>query len=85
MSQDLTTLKQLIAGSYGSEDKKFGGHALDSGRARESLVEAGKQEVGFQEFLDLHSAYLADNGMPQSHIVKQLERVKDISFYFSFD
>jgi hypothetical protein len=41
--------------------------------------------VGMQEFLDLHIAYLEESGMPQSHIDEQLKRVKNLSFYFSFD
>jgi hypothetical protein len=85
MEQDLTLLKKMIRGSYGSDDLKFGGHALDSGRARESLTEAGRQEIGHAEYLDMHRSFLSEKGCSAEHIAEQLIRVKDLSYYFSYD
>lgn len=81
----MSELERLIAGSYGSVDNVFAGHANDAERARASIVEAGKQNVGLSEFLNMHREYMLNKGCSEAHILEQIENVQDISSYFDYD
>ena len=78
-------LLRLIAGSYGREDFIFAGHPSDAERAREAIVEAGKQNIGLSQYLNLHRQYLQKTSCANEHIEEQLESVGDISSYFDYD
>lgn len=78
-------LANLIAGSYGTADNIFAGHANDCERARQSLVEAGTEQVGFAEFLTMHRNYLTAQGCSEAHIEEQLRRVQKLDTYFDYD
>lgn len=82
---DLTILKKLIAGSYGTADLEFAGHDLDIERARKSLSEAAQQNIGYEEYLEIHREYLKGRGANEAHIDEQLEEVQKLSNYFSLD
>jgi hypothetical protein len=79
------SLKTLIAGSYGTADNIFAGHPNDCERARQSLVEAGNENIGFTEFLKMHEDYLKAKGCDDAHIKEQLKRVKRLDNYFDYD
>jgi len=78
-------LRRLIAGSYGREDFIFAGHAYDAERAREAIVEAGKQAIGLKQYLNMHREYLQSMNCAQEHIEEQLECVQDIGSYLDYD
>lgn len=79
------SLQNLIAGSYGTADNKFAGHPNDCERARQSLVEAGNEQVGFEEFVQMHRDYLTTKGCSEAHIEEQLIRVQKLDTYFDYD
>ncbi len=78
-------LRRLIAGSYGREDLIFAGHSNDTERAREAIVEAGKQAIGFTQYFNMHREYLQSMNCALEHIEEQLESVQDIGSYFDYD
>ena len=78
-------LNNLIAGSYGDQDGQFAGHDLDIDSAREALMAAKDEGVGFTEYIERHRQYLEGRNFPEPHIQQQLERVKDLKNYFNLD
>lgn len=77
--------KDKIPGSFGSVDKKFAGHALDSERAAELLEAANKADVGFKEYLTEIENWLKSVGCSDAHIQEEMKKVKDISRYLKYD
>ena len=78
-------LLRLIRSSYGAADREFAGHPNDRERAAQSIKAANDAEVGYEEFLQLHRDFLAGEGRTQAHINTELEKVKDITRYFTND
>jgi hypothetical protein len=78
-------LKRLIASSYGSADRIFAGHPMDSNQASLAIIEANNEDVGLSEYLDLHRAFLENEGCSEDHIEEQLEAVKNLGKYFKHD
>tara|TARA_R110000744_G_scaffold92118_3_gene178562 strand:+ start:5969 stop:6211 length:243 start_codon:yes stop_codon:yes gene_type:complete len=78
-------LKKLIASSYGEADKNFAGHGYDIERAVQSIVQANEEGVGLKKFLQIHKDYLISKNCSSEHIELQLEKVKNIDFYFKND
>lgn len=79
------SLNNLIAGSYGEADCIFAGHNFDRQRAREALIVANENGIGYSEFIGLHRQYLTDRGCSQEHIDNQIRRIKNIDLYFDAD
>jgi hypothetical protein len=79
------SLENLIAGSYGTADNQFAGNPNDAQRAREALIAAYEEQVGFEEFMQMHRDYLEGRGVPEDYILIELEKVKDITRYFDWD
>jgi hypothetical protein len=77
-------LKILIKGSYNGS-LIFALNPNDIKRARQSLIEANKLQIGFTDFLKLHEEHLRNINCSQDDLKEQLERVKDIRNYFDFD
>lgn len=78
-------VKNLIAGTYGSIDHIFAGHPADIGRAAVLIVEAINEDLGLEDYIQLHKDYLKSKGCSTAHIDEQIERVKDIGSYFKND
>jgi hypothetical protein len=79
------SLDELIAGSYGRENAIFAGQGNDQASAAAVIVRANDQNLGFEEYLQLHRTYLEKHGCSPEHIAEQLERVKDLKHYFQYD
>ena len=77
----MPTLADLIATSYGYMDNKFAGHDADKERARESIVEAGNQNISFDEFIEMHNKHLTAKGCDSKKIEDELKKVKDLKSY----
>ncbi|TLU81458.1 MAG: hypothetical protein FDX21_11550 [Chlorobium sp.] len=77
--------KDKIPGSFGSVDKKFAGHSLDSERAAELLEAAIKANVGFKKYLAEIENWLKAEGCSAAHIQEEMKKVNDISRYFKQD
>jgi hypothetical protein len=63
-------------------DDKFAVNPHDRVRAREAIVEAGEQDISFDKYLEMHSAYLTGKGRDAKHIKEQINKVKDLRSYF---
>ena len=83
--EELNELKRLIAISYGIEDKIFALHHFDIEAGQKALLEAFRLELGFQEYIDLHKAFLFSKGVHNNHLEEQLENVKNLHRYFTQD
>lgn len=83
--EELNELKRLISISYGIEDKIFALHHYDIEAAQKALLEAFRLDLGFQEYLDLHKAFLLSKDVHNNHLEKQLENVKSLQRYFTQD
>jgi hypothetical protein len=77
--------KDRIPGSFGSVDKKFAGHALDSERAAELLEAANKANVGLKEYLTEIENWLKSVGCSAEHIREEMKKVQDIERYLKYD
>ena len=77
--------REKIPGCFGSVDKKFAGHPLDTGRAKEMLIEALGETSSWKEFEDAIRSYLAQEKCSTDHIEEQIEQVKNTKSYFAND
>lgn len=78
----MSKLKDLIAGSYGTADDVFAGNPFDRERAREAIVEAGNEDISFDEYIQMHIDYLKGKRRDEKHIEEQIKKVKDLCHYF---
>ncbi|QQT61914.1 hypothetical protein I6I97_22540 [Sphingobacterium multivorum] len=74
-------LRRLISNSYNG-DHKFAINYSNIEAAQSAILEANKNFVGFNEYLDLHIEYLIIEGCSVNHINEQLRKVSNISSYF---
>jgi len=77
--------KNHIPGCFGAVDKKFALHPRDATCAAELLVRANKEGIGFEEFCREIKAWLITEGCGDEHVACQMESVKDIKSYFTYD
>ncbi|WGQ09926.1 hypothetical protein QG516_25775 [Pedobacter gandavensis] len=82
--KDLKELNRLINISYNG-DNKFAINDFDVRQAADALLEANSKNVGFEEYLELHKAYLTQKGLLPEQINEQLKRVKEVKSYFTND
>lgn len=78
-------LKKLIAGSYGDQDLEFAGHYNDIERAAKALELAFELDLGYEEYLQYHRDFLKGKSASVEYIDDQIEKVKDLSSYFTSD
>jgi len=78
----MTKLIDLISTSYGSLDKKFANNESDKERARASIVEAGRQDLSYKEFIELHMTILEAGGWDIKKIKEEILKVEDLKSYF---
>lgn len=78
-------LANLIKRSYGDADLIFASHSIEIEHARNSLIAAEKEDVGFKEFLKKHRDFLRSENCSDEHIENQIRRVKNLSNYFRKD
>ncbi|MEW7292126.1 hypothetical protein [Aquimarina sp. 2304DJ70-9] len=78
-------LERLIRLSYGNSNLIFAGHTIEMEYAAESIVRANNDKVGMQQFITMHTTFLSGKGCSDEHINEQLERVRNINFYFTND
>ncbi|WP_025145467.1 hypothetical protein [Pedobacter jeongneungensis] len=76
----------LVKRSYGESDIKFAGHSDEIVNAQKALILAMKLDLELDQYLDYHKKFLFyGKKVSAEHINKQIERVKDLSYYFKFD
>lgn len=73
---------EMIPSSFGEADKKFALHQLDCERAVELLKAANSEGVSYLEYCQSIEDWLKSEGVMQSHLREQMERVKDLENYF---
>jgi hypothetical protein len=78
-------LDDLIQGSYGRENNIFAGHSEDRERARQALIQADLENVGYKEFIKKHKEFLRRQGRNKEFITEQIKRVKSLGLYFDGD
>jgi hypothetical protein len=82
MGIEFDQLNALIEASYSVDDFEFAAYPQNTLSARDSLLQAAKQDVGFNQFLRLHREFLESKYCFDEHIEEQLEKVRDITSYF---
>jgi cation transport regulator ChaC len=78
-------IKKLIPRCYSTTDLIFAGHPNEIESAQEILNTALKEDLGFEDYLNLHIEYLKSKGVTDEHLEEQEERLKDLSTYFQND
>lgn len=78
-------IRKLIPRCYGSVDLIFAGHSTEIQSAQEMLNATFEEDLGVQDYLNLHIEYLKSKGVTDEHLKEQQERLKDLSIYFQND
>ena len=78
----MSKLQDLIYGSYGTIDDLFASHPSDRESTRDAIVEAGKENFSYEEYVEMHRKYLTAKGRSSIHIEEQLSKVKNLKSYF---
>lgn len=82
-----------IPNAFGPKDKVFAGHPLEVKHAREMLLNAFEEDVGFAEYCGIIQKWLIENypsdeGNQTSRadfINTQMEQVRNLGSYFTAD
>jgi hypothetical protein len=77
MMQDV---KNFIPGMFGNNDKEFAIHPLDKEHAIKSLYFAFFNNVALDDFINYCIEYLKSAGCNETHIAKQIIRIKKATF-----
>lgn len=81
----MNVLDKLISRSYGSVDLTFAGNSFEITAAQELIQYVFKENMGFQEYLDLNINFLKSKNVSEEHLEEQLAKIKDITTYFQYD
>ena len=79
MSND--TWQDMLPGSFGMADKRFGGHATDRAAAREMLAAAFKANAHWKE-VEAEARRFLSQCKPE-HVEEQIKLMRDVKSYLS--
>lgn len=81
--------EKMIAGCFGSADKYFSGHSLDTKRASKMLIEVLQSGIGYEEFKTTIRDWLKQNSphakKDSAELRGQMMRVCRLRSYFGKD
>lgn len=83
MNQNVDDLRSLVSGCFGDMDLTFATHSLDVQRAKDLLIQCLERDIPLRTYLSFFEDYLTDTGASKEHIRQQLDRIKNLSSYFT--
>ncbi|SFA58512.1 hypothetical protein SAMN04488511_11981 [Pedobacter suwonensis] len=81
-----TELIRLVKISYGESDIRFAGNKDEIENAQKALILAFELNLGLEQYINYHRKFLFyDKKVSKDHLDEQIERIRDLSYYFKFD
>jgi len=81
----MNEIKVLIPQCYHENDTTFGGQGGCLFKAKELIIKALNNKIGFDNYINLHKEYLANQNLTKEKIEEELNKVKNIESYFTCD